>query len=92
MTEEIRSLLLDILGNHERFDKLSIVLEPVSRNVAVCVRDLDQDDFELLRELTRVEQPSSVDPRLVVGFAIMGEGEHGGTIIDGEPLSLWDGK
>lgn len=51
MTEAIRALLLDILGDHERLDKLSLVMDPVSRNMAICFEDLDDQDFRDLAEL-----------------------------------------
>lgn len=51
MTEDQRELLLDIFENTEAINKISITLEPLSRNITIVYEDLDDEWFRELQEL-----------------------------------------
>lgn len=53
MNEETRQLLLDILRNTERLDKVTVEADPISRTVTIRYEDLDDEWFrEVMQSLS----------------------------------------
>lgn len=48
MNEEMRAVLLDIIQNTELLDKVSVTLNPLTRDVVITYEDLDDEWFKEL--------------------------------------------
>ncbi len=46
LTEDMRQVLVDILNNTERLDKISITADAVTRTIVVTWEDLDEEWFD----------------------------------------------
>jgi hypothetical protein len=46
ITEDMRQLLVDILNNTERLDKISIAVDPSTRTITIRYDDLDEEWFD----------------------------------------------
>lgn len=49
ITESMRALLLDIIENTERLEKIDVRVDPVSRTVTITYDDLDDEWFNEVR-------------------------------------------
>lgn len=56
MTEEQRELLLDIFENTESPNKVTISLDPISRDVTIVYEDMDDEWFRELQSAQESEQ------------------------------------
>jgi len=52
MTEEQRELMIEILTDTERLDKISVRLDRATRSVVVEYSDLDDEWFKLMEAVT----------------------------------------
>lgn len=50
ITEDQRELLLGILSETERLDKVQLSIDPTTRNVTIVLEDLDDEWFNEVRD------------------------------------------